>query len=120
MPTPQKFLQYSAGLFLLALTVIISAGGGVISLNVNLNLTLPPSFGSKTIREYPDYVPVPPPVQDHPQVLQNQQGDNLVYPLDDNKYRVFDWPPEVPDSSESQSERKGFPKRKPKKDGDLF
>lgn len=119
MPNPYKFFQYSAGLFLLVLTVIISAGGGVITLNVNLNHTLPPSFGGDRISEKPSYYySLPPPVEDYPRVLPNPPADEFLYPPDSDRYNEFDWSPMAPGNPVPKGERGGFFKQKPRSGDD--
>ena len=112
---PQKFFLYSAGLFLLVLTVIISASGGVITVNVNLNLTLPPSLEGDIVSEVPSYhYSIPPPVEDYPRSLPSPPDDEFLYPPNSEKYNEFDWSPMVPSTPKSKGEGEGSLKPKPR------
>lgn len=115
MPNPQKFLQYSAGLLLLALTVIISASGGVIT--VNVNLTLPPSLEGDIVSQKPGYYSIPPPVEDYPRSLPSPPDDEFLYPPNSEKYNEFDWSPMVPGNPKPKGEGEGFFRQKPRGSG---
>jgi hypothetical protein len=119
MPYPQKFLQYSAGLFLLVLTVIISASGGVFTVNVNLNIVLPPSLEGDIMSEKPSYYSLPlPPVEDYPRQLPNPPDDEFLYPPDSERYNEFNLSPMVPGGNPAPNgDGKGFFKQKPQGSG---
>lgn len=113
MSNPIKFLQYSAGLFLLVLSVIICFTGGVITLNVNLNLTLPPSLEGDITSERPSYYSFPPPVEDYPRQLPNPPDDEFLYPPDSDRYKDFNGSPMVPGNPAPKGKGKGFFKQNP-------
>ncbi len=113
MPNPIKFLQYSAGLFLLVLTGFILVTGGVITLNVNLNIVLPPSLEGDDISGKPSYYSFPPPVEDYPRQLPNPPDDEFLYPPNSERYKDFNGSPMVPDNPAPKSKGKGFFRQNP-------